>query len=112
MAVAIKTKSAANVCTVLVEMMYRYGPPRILQTNNGKEFNSNALREVVDEMVRKSMADHILNRKIVWKGSIKPLQTFCAGTYSMRKTGQIVYLFFLLCVQQQVTQSITQENPC
>ena len=47
---AIKSKSASSVCAVLVETMYRHGPPRILQTDNSREFNNKALQEAVEEM--------------------------------------------------------------
>ena len=46
----IKSKSAAEVCRLLLDVMYRYGPPRIIQTDNGKEFNNASLTEVVEEM--------------------------------------------------------------
>ena len=46
----IKTKSAKAVCEVIVDCMQRYGLPRILQTENGKEFNNCWLAEVIEEM--------------------------------------------------------------
>ena len=46
----IKSKSAKAVCEVVIDCMQHYGPPRILQTDNGKEFNNAALAEVVNEM--------------------------------------------------------------
>eukprot|EP00117_Sycon_ciliatum_P008981 scpid58375/ scgid5968/ Pol polyprotein; Reverse transcriptase/ribonuclease H; Integrase len=46
----IKSKSAKDVCNVIVSCMYRYGAPRILQTDNGREFNNSSLAAVMDEM--------------------------------------------------------------
>ncbi len=56
MGAAIKNKSAKAVCEVVVDKMFAYGPPRILQSDNGKEFNNSALSAVVDEM--KTMKIH------------------------------------------------------
>ena len=50
MGAAVITKSAKKVCSVIVSFMYRYGTARILQTDNGKEFNNAALLEVTQEM--------------------------------------------------------------
>ena len=64
----IESKFAKAVCEVVVDCMQHYGPPRILQTNNGKDFNNLALAEVVDEMkARKLMAcPTIGSRKAEW----------------------------------------------
>ena len=53
MGAGIKTKLAKELCSVIVSCMYRYGTPRILQTDNGKEFNNAALLEVMQEMALK-----------------------------------------------------------
>ena len=50
MGAGIKNKSAKEVCRVIVSCMYRYGAPRILQTDNGKEFNNASLTEVMQDM--------------------------------------------------------------
>ena len=42
----VKSKSAADVCNVIIDMMYKYGLPRILQTNNWKEFDNKALQKI------------------------------------------------------------------
>jgi len=47
---AIKSKSAKDVCEVLLRCIYIYGAPRILQTDNGKEFNNGSLAAVMEEM--------------------------------------------------------------
>ena len=44
-----KGKSAAEVADLLMSKMYTYGPPRILQTDNGREFNNNDLVGVMNE---------------------------------------------------------------
>lgn len=52
MGVAIKSKSVKDACDVIVSCMYmyRYGGPRILQTDNGREFNNASLSQVMEEM--------------------------------------------------------------
>ena len=50
MGAPIKSKSAKAVCDVVVRAMYVYGPPRIHQSDNGKEFNNRDLTAVVEEM--------------------------------------------------------------
>jgi len=47
---AIKNKSAKDEVEVFLECVYRYGPPRILQTDNGKEFNNGQLSSLMDEL--------------------------------------------------------------
>ena len=47
---AIRAKSAKEVCRVILSAMYLYGPPRILQTDNGKELNNGDLSALMDEM--------------------------------------------------------------
>ena len=47
----IKSKSAKEVCRVLLDdCIYKYGLPRILQMDNGGEFNNARLTEVLEEM--------------------------------------------------------------
>ena len=46
----LKNKSAKAVCNVIVKCMYLYGPPRILQSDTGKEFNNKDLGAVEDEV--------------------------------------------------------------
>ncbi|CAG2226112.1 unnamed protein product [Mytilus edulis] len=45
----IKHKTAKEVATVILKFIYIFGPPRILQTDNGKEFNNEDLTEVMAE---------------------------------------------------------------
>ncbi|XP_071150188.1 DEP domain-containing protein DDB_G0279099-like [Mytilus edulis] len=45
----IKHKTAKEVATVILRFIYIFGPPRILQTDNGKEFNNEDLTEVMAE---------------------------------------------------------------
>ena len=47
---AIKSKTAKEVCRVILDCIYSYGPPHILQTDNGKEFNNSSLTAVMGEM--------------------------------------------------------------
>ena len=42
-----KGKSAKEVTELLIQKIYKYGPPRILQTDNGREFNNNDLANVM-----------------------------------------------------------------
>ena len=46
----IQSKSATAVCDVILQCMYAYGPPKILQSGNGKEFYEASLSDVVEEM--------------------------------------------------------------
>jgi hypothetical protein len=45
----IKQKTAKEVSDVLLRFIYLFGPPRILQTDNGKEFNNADLTAVMEE---------------------------------------------------------------
>ena len=45
----IKSKSATDV-EVFTSCAYQYGPPRILQTDNGRELNNSHLNAVIDEL--------------------------------------------------------------
>lgn len=45
----LKQKTAKEVSDVLLRFIYLFGPPRILQTDNGKEFNNADLSAVMDE---------------------------------------------------------------
>ncbi|XP_076116505.1 uncharacterized protein LOC143083976 [Mytilus galloprovincialis] len=45
----IKHKTAKEVATVILRFIYIFGPPRILQTDNGKEINNEDLTEVMAE---------------------------------------------------------------
>eukprot|EP00117_Sycon_ciliatum_P009847 scpid66238/ scgid11978/ len=47
MGAGIKSKSAKDVCAVVLKCIYAYGPPRILQTDNGREFNNASLSQVI-----------------------------------------------------------------
>lgn len=48
---ALKSKTASEVCQAIVEKgFYVYGSPRILQSDNGKEFNNASLTDVLQEM--------------------------------------------------------------
>ena len=47
---ALKTKTMKEVCDMLLSCIYRYGSPRILQTDNGKEFNNGHLSAVMEEL--------------------------------------------------------------
>ncbi|CAG2215436.1 unnamed protein product [Mytilus edulis] len=46
---ACKTKSATEISKVVLSYIYLYGAPRILQSDNGKEFRNSNLKEVVDQ---------------------------------------------------------------
>ena len=46
----IKSKSTTDVVEVFTSCAYQYGPPRILQTDNGREFNNSHLNAVIDEL--------------------------------------------------------------
>ena len=46
----IKSKSATDVVKVFTTCAYQYGPLRILQTDNGREFNNSHLNAVIDEL--------------------------------------------------------------
>ena len=89
---ALKSKSAADVCNVIIHMMYRYGPPRILRTNNGKEFNNKALEEVVAEMKIHKINGrpyHPQSQGRVERFNHKPFRISSAATYKQRKTGHL-----------------------
>ncbi|CAC5426746.1 unnamed protein product [Mytilus coruscus] len=45
----LKQKTAKEVSELLLKFIYIFGPPRILQTDNGKEFNNADLCAVMDE---------------------------------------------------------------
>ncbi|VDI54198.1 Hypothetical predicted protein [Mytilus galloprovincialis] len=45
----LKQKTAKEVSELLLKFIYIFGPPRILQTDNGKEFNNADLCAVIDE---------------------------------------------------------------
>ena len=45
----IKQKTAKEVTDVLLKFIHIFGPPRILQTDNGKEFNNADLKAVMEE---------------------------------------------------------------
>ena len=47
---AIKGKTAKEVCCVILDCIYSYGPLRILQTDSAKVFNNSSLTAVMDEM--------------------------------------------------------------
>ena len=46
----IKSKSATDVVQVFTSCAYQHGSPRILQTDNGREFNNSHLNAVIDEL--------------------------------------------------------------
>ena len=46
---AVKDKSAKDIASSLVGFIYAYGAPRILQSDNGKEFNNRDLAKAIDE---------------------------------------------------------------
>lgn len=45
----LKQKTAKEVSDVILRFIYLFGPPRILQTDNGKEFNNADLTSVMEE---------------------------------------------------------------
>ena len=45
----LKQKTAKEVSDTLLKFIHIFGPPRILQTDNGKEFNNEDLKAVMDE---------------------------------------------------------------
>lgn len=48
---ALKTKSASEVADKIIRNgIWKYGAPRILQSDNGKEFCNADLKEVMEEM--------------------------------------------------------------
>ena len=47
-AYASQTKSAAEVAAHLFDLFCTFGPPRILQSDNGREFTANVIREVCE----------------------------------------------------------------
>ena len=52
---AVKTKCAKEISESLLKFIYLYGAPRILQSDNGKEFNNYDLAAVIQEFKIKKM---------------------------------------------------------
>ena len=46
---ATKGKSAKEIAEIVLQYIYIFGPPRILQSDNGKEFRNSDLAEVVKQ---------------------------------------------------------------
>ena len=47
---ALKTKTAAEVADCLVNIFFEYGPPSLLQTDNGAEFSNKALVVMIKQL--------------------------------------------------------------
>ena len=52
---ATKGKTANEIAHVVLNFIYLFGAPRILQSDNGKEFRNSDLAEVVEEFETKQM---------------------------------------------------------
>ncbi|XP_076084159.1 KRAB-A domain-containing protein 2-like [Mytilus galloprovincialis] len=52
---ATKTKTAKEIADVVLKYIYLYGAPRILQSDNGKEFTNKDLEGVVEEFKSKQI---------------------------------------------------------
>ena len=50
-----KGKTAKEIADIVMEWIYTFGPPRILQSDNGLEFNNNDLTAVIEEFKIRKM---------------------------------------------------------
>uniref|UniRef100_A0A8W8LLQ1 Integrase catalytic domain-containing protein n=1 Tax=Magallana gigas TaxID=29159 RepID=A0A8W8LLQ1_MAGGI len=99
----LKQKTPKEVSDVILRFIYLFGPPRILQTDNGKEFNNADLTSVMEDFKTRHVngrpyhpqsQDNFTN--VAWSGSIELLLHTSGHSSWTPEIGRLAFQIFII----------------